>query len=159
MVQRAPAGFRRGEIGPRLVEGRIVATDETGAVWVDFRGNKRAPVQARLSNVARLTGGDWMSWPGRSVLLLACEPPDLPIVVDFVEGDNDASSNAAGVESIRVSSDGKQLCVEGRERIVLRCGKASITLTRAGKVLIRGTYLSSRSSGVCRMNGGSVQIN
>ena len=43
--------------------------------------------------------------------------------------------------------------------IVLRCGEASITLTRAGKVLIRGTYLLSRSSGVNRIKGGSVQIN
>ena len=43
--------------------------------------------------------------------------------------------------------------------IVLRCGKASLTLTRAGKVLIRGTYLLSRSSGVNRIKGGSVQIN
>ena len=42
---------------------------------------------------------------------------------------------------------------------VLVRGKASITLTREGKVLIRGTYLSSRSSGVNRIKGGSVQIN
>ena len=42
---------------------------------------------------------------------------------------------------------------------MLRCGKASITLTREGKVLIKGAYLSSRSSGVNRIKGGSVQIN
>lgn len=43
--------------------------------------------------------------------------------------------------------------------IVIRCGKAEITLTRAGKVLIRGAYVSSRSSGVNKIKGGSVQIN
>ena len=43
--------------------------------------------------------------------------------------------------------------------IVLRCGKASITLTRAGKVLIRGAYISSWSSGANRIKGGSVQLN
>jgi hypothetical protein len=42
---------------------------------------------------------------------------------------------------------------------VLRCGQASVTLTKAGKVLIRGTYVSSRSSGVNRIKGGSVQLN
>ena len=31
--------------------------------------------------------------------------------------------------------------------------------TRAGKVLVRGAYVSSRSSGVQRIKGGSVQIN
>jgi len=55
--------------------------------------------------------------------------------------------------------DGERLEFTAKQEIVLRCGKASITLTRAGKVIIRGTYLSSRSSGVNRIKGGSVQIN
>ncbi|MFC6296612.1 hypothetical protein GNF76_08170 [Pseudomonas sp. CCM 7893] len=55
--------------------------------------------------------------------------------------------------------DGERLEFTAEREIVLRCGKASITLTREGKVLIRGTYLSSRSSGVNRVKGGSVQIN
>jgi hypothetical protein len=42
---------------------------------------------------------------------------------------------------------------------VFRFGQASITLTRAGKVLIRGAYLLSRSSGVNLITGGSVEIN
>ncbi|WP_335944809.1 DUF6484 domain-containing protein [Pseudomonas sp. G166] len=55
--------------------------------------------------------------------------------------------------------DGERLEFTAEREIVLRCGKASITLTREGKVLIRGTYLSNRSSGVNRIKGGSVQIN
>ena len=43
--------------------------------------------------------------------------------------------------------------------IVLRCGEASLTLTRAGKIILRGTYVLSRSSGVNKIKGGSVQIN
>ena len=43
--------------------------------------------------------------------------------------------------------------------IVLQCGRASIVLTRAGKVLVRGAYLSLRSSGMHRITGASVQIN
>lgn len=55
--------------------------------------------------------------------------------------------------------DGERLEFSAERDIVLRCGKASITLTREGKVLIKGAYLSSRSSGVNRIKGGSVQIN
>jgi hypothetical protein len=55
--------------------------------------------------------------------------------------------------------DGERLILTGRREIVLRCGKASITLTRAGKVIIRGAHLSSRSSGANRIKGGSVQLN
>lgn len=55
--------------------------------------------------------------------------------------------------------DGKRITFDAQEEIVLRCGQASITLTRAGKVLIRGAYVLSRSSGANRIKGGSVQIN
>ncbi|MBU3057925.1 DUF6484 domain-containing protein [Pseudomonas indica] len=59
----------------------------------------------------------------------------------------------------QVQLDDQRLELHAEREIVLRCGKASITLTREGKVLIRGAYLSSRSSGANRIKGGSVQIN
>jgi hypothetical protein len=55
--------------------------------------------------------------------------------------------------------DGKQVVLAAEEQIVLRCGEASITLTRAGKILIRGAYLSSHSTGVNRITGATVEIN
>lgn len=58
-----------------------------------------------------------------------------------------------------VHIDGKRVVLEGQEEVVLKCGEASITLTRNGKVVIRGKYLLSRSSGVNRILGGSVQVN
>ena len=55
--------------------------------------------------------------------------------------------------------DGEPVVIEGAERIELRCGKASITLTKEGKILIKGTLISSESSGAHRIRGGSVDIN
>ncbi len=55
--------------------------------------------------------------------------------------------------------DGKRILLEGREEVVLRCGESSITLSANGKISIRGKYLLSRSSGVNRILGGSVQVN
>jgi hypothetical protein len=60
---------------------------------------------------------------------------------------------------VEVDADGERLMVSAKEQLVLRCGKASITLTKEGKVLIQGAYISSRSSGVNRIKGGSVQLN
>lgn len=60
---------------------------------------------------------------------------------------------------VQVEADGERLMVTAKEQLVLRCGKASITLTKAGKVLIEGNYLLSRSTGVNRIKGGSVQLN
>ncbi len=60
---------------------------------------------------------------------------------------------------VAVDADGQRLIVSAKEQMVLRCGKASITLTQAGKVLIEGSYVLSRSTGVNRIKGGSVQLN
>ena len=60
---------------------------------------------------------------------------------------------------VEVDADGERMIVHAKEQLVLRCGKASITLTKAGKVLIQGEYVLSRSSGVNRVKGGSVQLN
>jgi hypothetical protein len=103
---------------------------------------------------------------GREVVL-AFErgDPGSPIVLGILRppGDQRAGSSqtqpAASRSGVDVRSDGEQLVLSAEHEIVLRCGEASITLTRAGKVLLRGTYLLSRSSGVNRIKGGSVQIN
>lgn len=67
------------------------------------------------------------------------------------------SSSALKVDD--VSIDGKRIVLEGREEVVIKCGEASITLTKAGKILIRGNYVLNRASGVNRILGGSVQVN
>ncbi len=63
------------------------------------------------------------------------------------------------VEPVEVETDGRKVVVSAQRELVLRCGSASITLTAAGKILIRGAYVLTRSSGVNRIQGGSVQIN
>jgi hypothetical protein len=96
---------------------------------------------------------------GRRVLLMFESVGDeSPIVAGVLRGD-DGWDDQRRPDNIEMDVDGKRLIVTAREQLVLRCGMASITLTKEGKVLIQGTYLSSRSSGAHRIKGGSVQIN
>jgi hypothetical protein len=80
-----------------------------------------------------------------------------------VQSDSNRDSKYADVidknESQIIKVDGKRITIEGEDEVVLKCGDASITLTKAGKVLIRGKYLLNRSDGVNRIMGGSVQVN
>jgi hypothetical protein len=62
-------------------------------------------------------------------------------------------------QQVEVDADGERLVVSAREQLVLRCGLASITLTKEGEVTIKGTQLSSQASGANRIKGGSVQLN
>jgi hypothetical protein len=60
---------------------------------------------------------------------------------------------------VEVDVDGERMLVTAKDQLVLRCGAASITLTRAGKVLIAGSYVLSRSSGLNQIDGASVHLN
>ena len=88
--------------------------------------------------------------------------PIRPVIIDVIcdkiqEASLPMTVNRNELNDVRI--DGQTVTFDAKKEIVLRCGKSSITLTRAGKVLIRGAYLLNRSSGVNRIKGGSVQIN
>jgi Domain of unknown function (DUF6484) len=96
---------------------------------------------------------------GRPAVLMFEEgDPGRPIVVGCLR-DANANGLPAMPGQLEVESDGQRLVVSARDQIVVRCGKASITLTKEGKVIVQGEYVSSHSSGVLRLKGGSVHIN
>jgi len=143
-----------------VVVGTVVGVSELGEPLVDHPLNaEAAPVPARSTIPLGL--GD----VGRQVVL-AFESGDVrrPIVMGAVWRPDQSAAAAAipsppAMRSVEVERDGDRLVFSADREIVLRCGEASITLTRAGKILIRGSYLLSRSSGVNRIEGGSVQLN
>jgi hypothetical protein len=96
---------------------------------------------------------------GRDIaLMFENGDPRHPILMGLMaRNDGWSSSDQSG--KVEIDADGESLVVNAKEQLVLRCGSASITLTRSGKVLVQGTYISSRSSGVNRIKGGSVQLN
>jgi hypothetical protein len=140
---------------PLVVVGELIAMKDHGRTpLVLYPGQKgSAAVPARA--IVDLHG----SHIGKHVLLIFESDANAdPIVIGVLrEGDGwPAGEKPAQVE---VQADGERMIVSARKQLVFRCGRASITLTEDGKVLIQGTYLSSRSSGVHRIKGGSVQIN
>lgn len=66
---------------------------------------------------------------------------------------------AGGLPADTVVADDERQEITAEREIVLRCGDASITLTRAGKVIIRGNYILSRSTGYNKIKGAAVDIN
>jgi uncharacterized protein DUF6484 len=135
--------------------GRLVAMkDDSTVPLVVYEGqltSAAVPARATLD----LHG----SHIGRDVVLMFEEGDPLrPIVMGCVH-DPHTRTLPDQPGQIEMDVDGQRLVVCAKEQLVLRCGKASITLTRSGKVLLHGTYVSNRSSGVLRLKGGSVQIN
>ena len=60
---------------------------------------------------------------------------------------------------IDADADGKRVRLVAKDEIVLECGKASITLRRNGRVIVRGTHVETNSEGTNRIKGGQVRIN
>ena len=56
-------------------------------------------------------------------------------------------------------TDKSKLVLDADREVILRCGKASITLTADGRITLRGTQILSRSDGPNRLQGASVQLN
>jgi hypothetical protein len=83
-----------------------------------------------------------------------------PIVVGVLQ-ESLARGRAVDVSASLVSAqvDDQRVVLSAEREIVLRCGEASITLTRAGKVIIKGAYILSRASGYNKIKGAAVDIN
>ncbi len=124
--------------------GRITCVDECGHVLVDFPGNSLGPTAARTTTSAKAEMLRKGNPAGREVLLIfENNDPELPVIIDTMYSLIDeivqpTSLDLEAGEPKEATIDGKRISFEAEEEIVLKCGKASITLTKAGKVMIKG---------------------
>lgn len=146
-----------GPLGPvpGVLVGELLALTDDGKTPLVRLPAPHAPQPRRALSTVDLHGAHI----GHPVVLMFEEgDADRPIVMGLVQG-RAGWPLAEPPAQVDVQADGARLVVHAREEMVLRCGKASITLTKAGKVIIEGSYLLSRSTGVNRVKGGSVQLN
>lgn len=138
-----------------VVIGLLAGIDKKGVPLVVFPGSHSEIGLAARTTV--LLNADDI---GREVaLLFESGDASRPLVIGRIQGR--VNSEPAPIQELPldVEMDGESISLTAKKDITLRCGKASITLTKAGKVLIRGSYLLSRSSGANRIKGGSIQLN
>jgi hypothetical protein len=143
--------------------GRIVAINDDRRVLVEFDGGA-GPTVARLAIGADKRRLERALADGE-VAVLGFEDGDLrrPIVLGLVPLPASAAAPAnkapAPREVLFADVDGRRVRIEGQDEIVFQCGKASVTLRRNGKVIIRGTHVETQSDGTNRIKGGQVRIN
>jgi len=87
-----------------------------------------------------------------------------PIIVGFVRdslrtgidpGKIPESANGIVPQKIHATS----VLIEGDREIVLQCGRGSISLSADGRIVIKGTRLTSRASETNKVRGAVVLIN
>jgi hypothetical protein len=90
---------------------------------------------------------DWKACRGLRALVLVPEGGD-PVVLGLLDPPPASLPRAK-----------KVVVLEGEEEVILRCGKAEIALSADGRISILGGHIVSRSTGVHRIKGASVEIN
>lgn len=138
-----------------VVTGELIAIADDGRTPLVMFPGQAGTAAVRARSVVDLHGAHIGA---AVVLMFELADPNRPIVMGVLRG-NEGWPLAGRPAQVDIDADGERMTVSAREQMVLRCGKASITLTRAGKVLIQGSYVLSRSTGVNRVKGGAVQIN
>jgi hypothetical protein len=144
--------------------GKLIGFDEKGQLLVDVpgAGKQAARTLLRLDRALRQA-----VLQRREVLLVYEEgDPRRPIVTGVVQPQPDEPSPEE-IESvakatplfIEADADGRRVRLSAQEEIVLSCGKASITLRRDGKVIVRGVEVQSVASGTNRLRGGQIRLN
>ena len=172
-MKRKPAAERpRPETSEPILTmrvGRLVEGSAAGALKVDFPGNRSGALRARTTvpldsaTVARAVASK------RGVMLLFENgDPGLPVLIGLVEESQGGAllgelltkpSAPEAKAPVEARLDGKRVVLEGKEEVVLRCGEASITLRRDGKVMVKGVYVETQAKGINRIKGGAVKIN
>lgn len=174
LAQRSSAPEHDGPI-----VGRLLGVDASGEPRIDYDGNRAGPLPARSLVGSEELRGRLATGAGCEVLLVFDRGrPDLPIIVGALQPPSAALTEVepaplsevepAALAEVAPASlpspvearlDGRRVVLEAFDELELRCGKASIVLRRNGRVVVRGAYVETRSSGVNRIRGGSVRIN
>ena len=81
-----------------------------------------------------------------------------PLILGFIRATANKVENTPP-QTFEVQQDGQRLVISAEQELVLKCGESTISLTKAGKITVRGKQLLSRAEGVNRIKGGAVQIN
>ena len=140
--------------------GTLVDFDGDGHPLVDFPAN---PFLRALAARSCVDLGDG-EIGAEVVLWFQDGDVSRPLVMGCIRPVRRAAPPPAADVEINLSSIVDSLSREdvrigAMQTLTLRCGRATITLTREGQVLINGTYVETRASGTNRVQGGSVRIN
>ena len=142
---------------PGLSIGRVTGFTEEGQPCVLLTGASQPLVVLCTASLSReeVEAARVAGWPA---LILHDEALEAPILLDFVlRSPRSESTLQKTTDDAALTGRRIEMCAD--EALVLRCGDASITLERDGRVVTRGNDVLSRSRGVNRLRGAAVKIN
>jgi hypothetical protein len=142
--------------------GKLVGWSDSEGPLVDHSSNPHGPISARTTVALDADATQAAVDTGQEVLLVfEAERSDRPIIVGLLQQPRSRVEveKAPTNQRLQAVVDGRSVVFDAKDEIVLRCGEASITLRRNGRIVVRGAYVETRATGVNRIKGGVVRIN
>ncbi len=145
--------------------GTIAPSDNPAIIRVQCGNNPPQPARLIAGiDRAALSGSENI---GREVLVIFINgDPEKPVIIGMLQNMIDdlvdmeiEPEEPQHNQPTHTIVDGKHITLEAENQITLKCGKGSITIQKDGKIIVKGSNLLSRSSGLNRIKGGSVGIN
>jgi hypothetical protein len=135
-----------------IVIGSVVSTLPDGRLQLSIPALSMESVEARVACVP----DGLVSGAEVAVMFEQGDIARALVMGPMYAGANEKATRQAEQE---VLVDHQRVVIEAGQELELRCGEAAIILTADGRILQRGTYISSHASATQRILGGSVQIN
>lgn len=145
--------IRRGRLHEILDDGSLVVRSEedpSELIHCDFliTGSNTHPELA----------------PGSVVLFTPPETESrrgcvLGVIGKYTSSRESEQTNNADQESESLTIHRDNIEIVADSKLVLRCGEGTLTVSKDGTIIIRGTRMLSRSKGINKIKGAAVQIN
>ena len=141
--------------------GRIVGIDGEGRPLLSIDGDREYRVARSLMQLPAAPA-DFDGLPDVAIAFEGGDR-DLPLIVGWihdrlVSGTPEPSPTQETTKREAVI-DARRVTFRADNEIVLECGASSIVLTKDGHIVIKGAHVVSRSSGVNKIKGATVNIN
>jgi len=131
------------------------ATDEVTVELPDGVATVRLATTMTKEQIAKVAEEGHLA-----VLIVEDGPTTMPVLIGMAPPPKEAKlDREASKRVVQADVDGRRVQIEAQDEIVFRCGKASVTLRRNGRVVIKGTYLETHSQGTNRVKGAQVRVN
>jgi len=144
-----------------LLIGRITAIQDNGNPLVAFDGETQVkPIEALTvvpldrNSVGKDIAISFAQNQGGIPIVMGLIRRMLDDVLNGVDAKPEASESKP-----EVIVDGNKLELSAPEEVTIRCGEASITLNKKGKILIKGEHMLNRISGAYKIKSGSIELN
>jgi len=143
--------------GLQIRRGRIVALSNEGEIMVEG-DSEGLPLPCEFLR----TGAGALPElnPGDAVLYALDEIATRGYVLGVIQKYRENAQGTNGNLALpHPQQDFREIKFNAKEKIELRCGQSVLLLNKDGKIVVKGTSITSRASGPQKIKGATVQIN